>query len=258
MRLWQDRVPILCYHRVVPSPLVNTRHGICVEAQDFKEQMKFLASKGYKTISLDILVDNLKGKTQLPQKPIIITFDDGYEDNYLYAFPILTEYNFTATIYLVSGHIGDTNQWDSCIGEEPIKLLSNLEIKEMANYGISFGAHTVTHPHLTKLSEDNAFHEIAQSKKDIEDIIGQEVTSFCYPYGEFNQQIKQTVIESGFKCACACDTDKINDPYELGRRQIFPNTRLSSFFRKIQIWYPEYTRMRKQCQGMLKLYSTRS
>jgi peptidoglycan/xylan/chitin deacetylase (PgdA/CDA1 family) len=253
MKLWQDkRIAILCYHRVVPAPF-NTKHGICVEVQNFKRQMKLIASKGYRTISIDMLTDSLKEETQLPQKSIIITFDDGYQDNYLYAFPILKEYNFTATIYLVSGHIGDTNQWDSCPQEEGIKLLSIAEIKEMADYGISFGAHTVTHPHLTRLSEDKAFYEIAQSKKDIEGIIGQKVTSFCYPYGEFSQQTKQMVIESGFKCACACDTEHVHDLYELCRRQIFPDTGLFGFSRKIQKWYPEYTKMRKRCKNMLRL-----
>jgi peptidoglycan/xylan/chitin deacetylase (PgdA/CDA1 family) len=191
MKLWQDkRIAILCYHRVVPAPF-NTKHGICVEVQNFKRQMKLIASKGYRTISIDMLADSLKEETQLPQKSIIITFDDGYQDNYLYAFPILKEYNFTATIYLVSGHIGDTNQWDSCPQEEEIKLLSIAEIKEMADYGISFGAHTVTHPHLTRLSEDKAFYEIAQSKKILKVLLDKKLLHFVILMGNLaNRQSK--------------------------------------------------------------------
>ncbi len=250
MKLWQDkRVPILCYHRVVTVPLFNTKHGIWVKAQNFKEQMKLLASKGYHTISLDMLAS----KTQLPQKPIIITFDDGYQDNYLYAFPILKEYGFTATIFLVSGQISGVNQWDIPSGEESANLLSIDEIQEMAEYGISFGGHTVTHPHLPQLSMNKAREEIVQCKKALEKIIKQEGTSFCYPYGEFNPEIKQIVRDAGFNSACACNTNKTNDLYELGRRQIFPETGLSGFFRKIQSWYPEYTKVRKRCQEMLRL-----
>ncbi len=242
-------VPILVYHRVVPAPLPECRHGIWVEVKNFKQQMKLLAFGGFRTISLDMLAAGFEGIAPLPKKPIILTFDDGYQDNYLYAFPILKEYNFTATIFLVSGHIGGTNQWDSTPQEEAIKLLSAEEIKEMAEYGISFGAHSVTHPHLQKLSKEEAFQEIVQSKKEIEEIIGQEATSFCYPYGEFNPSIKQMVIEAGFKCACACDTEQINDLYELRRRLIFPRTGLFGFWKKTQRWYSKYIKISR---GMLK------
>ncbi len=259
-RLWlNNKIPILVYHRVVPVPLPESRHKIWVDAQNFKRQMNFLASRGFNTISLDILVSAFKGICPLPEKPIILTFDDGYKDNYLYAFPILKEYNFTATIFLVSKYIGDTNQWDRISQEEtvhsphsivhsieePINLLSIDEIREMVEYGITFGAHTVTHPHLQQLSEKKAFHEINQSKIKIEKIIGHEITSFCYPYGEVNPTIKQMVIEAGFDCACACDTEQINDLYELSRRQVFPKTGMFGFWKKTQKWYHGYTRLKR-------------
>lgn len=238
-----NKIPILTYHRIVPKPLYNARHGIWVTARNFRRQMRLLSLGGFNTISLDMLLSANKGINQLPKKPIIITFDDGYEDNYLHAFPILKKYNFTATIFLVSGYIGKDNHWDEIYGEEIVSLLSLDEIKEMFAYGISFGAHSVTHPHLSQLKGEQVFKEIVQSKKGIEEMLNQEITSFCYPYGEFNQAVKQMVIDAGFKCACACDTE-INDLYELRRIQIFPKTDLFGFWRKTQQWYYRYKRLK--------------
>lgn len=249
--LWKNRVTILAYHRVVAVKPSASRHGIWVEAKNFSRQMKLLRLMGFKTISMDMLVDKrtecntMSHDTsidKLPDKPIIITFDDGYQDNYLYAFPILKQYGFTATIFLVSEQIGGINQWDMLPGEEAIRLLSINEIKEMAEYGIAFGAHTVTHPHLTQLSKENAWQEIVQSKKDIEEILQKEITTFCYPYGEFSQGVKEMVKDAGFRCACAGDTEE--DLFALARVQVFPKTNLFGFWKKIQGWYSGYRKLK--------------
>lgn len=246
---WSNKVPILVYHRIVPMSWSKLGQGIEVKVQSFKQQMKFLSSKGFQTVSLDRLIGAFNGINQLPKKSIILTFDDGYKDNYLYAFPILKEHNFTATIFLVSGYIGGTNEWDKASQEGSIELLSPEEIKEMAAYGISFGAHTVTHPHLPQLNEKEAFREIVKSKEEIERILGQEVISFCYPYGEFDDNIKRMVRDAGYKCACACDTKQTDDFYELRRIQVFPKTGLFGFWKKVQKWYPKYIRLKKLGKG---------
>lgn len=242
---WSNKIPILVYHRIVPMPLSKSEHGIWVKVENFERQMKLLASRGYSTISLDALLSSFDKKSQLPEKSIILTFDDGYQDNYLYAFPILKKYNFTATIFLVSGCIGGTNEWDRTSQKGSIRLLFPDEIKEMAEYGISFGAHTVTHPHLPPLNEKEAFQEIAKSKEEIEKILSQEVISFCYPYGEYNDNIKRMTKDAGYKCACACDAKQADDLYELRRTQVFPKTDLLGFWKKIQRWYPVYTQLKK-------------
>ena len=228
-------MPILVYHRIIPAPLPAS-NGIFVEVKRFRQQMNLLASLSFKTVSLDMIVS-----CQLPKKPIVITFDDGYQDNYLYAFPILKEYDFTATIFLVSCYIGKNSQWDT--GKEA-NLLSINEIKEMAEYGISFGSHTVTHPHLTQLSKERASVEITQSKKELEGIVEKEITSFCYPYGEFSYEIKEMVSNAGYKCGCACDAEE-PDLFSLTRVQVFPETNLFGFWRKIQGWYPWYKRLKR-------------
>lgn len=238
MMNYNNHVPILTYHRIIPVKPSAPGHGIWVEVGKFRQQMRLLHLLGFNTISLDMLASGDK----FPKKPIIITFDDGYQDNYLYAFPILKQYGFTATIFLVSGQIrGSTsgsgiNQWDYCSGEEQLSLLSIDEIKEMAKYGISFGGHTVTHPHLPQLDRDTASEEIVRGKKEIELIIEQDVTAFCYPYGELDHEVKQMVKNAGFKCACACDTE-VDDLYELRRIQVFPKTDLFGFWRKTRWWY---------------------
>ncbi len=156
----------------------------------FQKFMEYIYNSKYKVIPLNQLVEYLKQMKPLPKNSIVITFDDGYKDNFLTAFPILKKYNFSATIFLVTEWIGKNSTY-----------LSWAEVKQMHNYGILFGSHTNTHPHLLKLSPEKLEIELKKSKEIIEDKLGINCQAFSYPYGEINESTREAVRKAGYRCA---------------------------------------------------------
>jgi len=199
-------VPILTYHHVgIPSGKwrLNT-----VSENSFEYQMDFLKRHGFEVISFDDLVEGIKKGHEFARNTVVLQFDDGYEDNYIYAFPVLKKYDFPAMVFLVSDKIGTPGflNWD--------------QVKEMEKYNFLAGAHTRHHAFLPKLSLAQAQDEIAGSKKVIEDHLGHGIDYFCYPTGGFSPDIKRLVKEAGFKAAVTTNRgkDRFNvDLYELKR-----------------------------------------
>lgn len=235
VRYYKKEIPIIYYHRVIKDLSQAGKHGIYVTAEMFDEHMNYLKSNGFKTISFDeallIKKENRKGKY------VIISFDDGYEDNYLYAYPILREYGFSAMIFLVANL--KTNSWDE--KEPQVRMLSTSQIKEMRNYGIEFGSHTFSHCDLTKVSLERTRKELSESKAMLEDKLGFEITTLAYPYGNCNKEIKQLTKESGYKFAFATDKAPLGlheDFYQIRRIGIFPNTDVRGLARKVKGNYP--------------------
>lgn len=209
-------VRILCYHRV--NSLM--KNYLTVSNENFREQMSWLADQGYKTISLsDLLAGNLAG-----ERSVVITFDDGYEDNYRNAFPAMRPYGFTGTVFAVAG----------CI--EAKDYLSVPQIREMAGAGFTFGAHTVNHVHLKMISSEAKRREIFQSKELVAKASGRPCESFCYPYGEYDRESVQLVSEAGFSSACSNipgANRKITNPFLLKRTEISGGDTLDDFSKKI-------------------------
>lgn len=232
----KPEIPILMYHKIRDLSKDNPKFLTWVSPTQFKNQMEWLYQNKYTTISFDTLIEDM----EIPSKSIIITFDDGFKDNYTNAFPILKKYGFTATIFLTTDYIGRTNEWDKKFNELIFPMLSVKEIKEMNEYGISFGAHTCSHPDLRKLTKQEAEKEIRKSKTKIEELIGKPVTTFCYPFGLFNDETKQIVKEVGFKCACSVRIGPLrvkDDVYAIRRIPIYPQDNGWKFKFKISNWY---------------------
>ncbi|MDP4192839.1 MAG: polysaccharide deacetylase family protein, partial [Bacteroidota bacterium] len=234
VRYHKREIPVVMYHRIIESKTQAGRHGIYVTAPQFEEHMKYLKDSGYETIGFD---ESLKiNRLDVSKKYIIITFDDGYKDNYELAFPILRKYNFKAVIFLVAGL--DYNKWDCTSDSEPrLTFMNREELLEMQHYGITFGAHTLTHPDLSSIGLDETCREISQSKKILEEKLSTKVNYFAYPYGALNDKIKEIAASSGFTHAIATDSGPIGiheDLYHIRRIGIFPNTNLSGFKRKVK------------------------
>jgi peptidoglycan/xylan/chitin deacetylase (PgdA/CDA1 family) len=194
-------VPILTYHKVNPDPQTGGL-GLRVRPADFDWEMHYLKINGYQSVSLGAVVDHFTKGGKLPDKPIVITFDDGYRDNYYYAYPILKKYDYTATIFVTTGTVGGINEFDYQARIQPKnKMLAWNQIKEMSNNGITIGAHTLDHVRLTKISQAAARRQILESKKVLEKELGKEINYFSYPYGDCNQSIAEIVKESGYQAA---------------------------------------------------------
>ncbi len=233
IRKMRREIPILAYHRVVKDKKEAGKHGIYVTLEQFEKHMKFLAKHGFKTITFKDLesID----RTNPREKYIILTFDDGYEDNYTLAFPVLRKYGFKAVIFLVSDL--EYNIWDLSSGEPKVKLLTIEQCLEMQRYGIEFGSHGRYHRDLTLLSTRELKDEILGSKIVLEKRLGIEILSFCYPYGRVNNVVKDMVKSAGYRYGVATDSGPVvlhEDWYHIRRILIFPDTTTYRFSRKVK------------------------
>lgn len=209
-------VPILMYHYFDPGSL--TKDMLNVRPDIFERQMRFLKTHNYNVVPLERIPDLIRGK-KIPPKTIAITMDDGYKNNYIYAFPVLKKYNLPATIFLIVNEIGRRQN----------DRLSWEEIKEMRDSGlITFGSHTLSHPVLTEVkSEQKLKSEIFDSKKELEEKMGCKVNMFSYPEGFLNDNIKKMVIDAGYTLAVATIPGKgyaDTDVFALKRLRISQNS----------------------------------
>lgn len=187
-------VPILMYHSISPTqnPYIKS---LIVSPEVFQRQMRFLKNNRYNVLSLEALADLIREKKKIPPRTLAITFDDGYRDNYEYAYPVLKKYNVAATIFVIVNEISrpqnDRLSWD--------------EIKEMQDSGlITFGSHALgAEPLVNIKARGDLKREIFESKKVLEEKLGRKVNAFSYPEAKFNDEIRQLVIEAGYKLAAA-------------------------------------------------------
>lgn len=185
-------VPILIYHYVeyVQDQQDTIRKSLNIIPYTFIKQVETLRNAGYTFVTASELIDILDGKIRLPQRPVAITFDDGYRDFYTDVFPILKKYNVKVTAYIVSGFLDKPN------------YMFTPQLKEVARSGlVEIGAHTVHHYSLRGLNPQVAKYEIEESKKELEKLLGIPIVSFAYPDGSFDDQAIKLVKEAGFKSA---------------------------------------------------------
>jgi len=189
-------IPILMYHSIESMPKSTIMRSLHVPPKRFKFQMWMLKMLGYRGLSLKELQPYLDGDKQ--GKVVGITFDDGYQNNLIYAAPIMIKYNFSATCYIVSENIGSSNSWDLNHNITQRPLMTEGEIHQWISLGMDIGAHTKTHVDLTSISEHEATEEIVECKEYLEKIFNVEVSDFCYPFGRFNELICNIVKNAGY------------------------------------------------------------
>ena len=232
-------IPILTYHSIEDSGSV-----ISVSPLQFEKQIRFLKKSGYKSLPIGEIVKFIKNEVVLPNKAIVITFDDGYRNNFTHAFPIMDACGFTATIFLTTGHCGNSNNWPNQDASIPsLPMLNWEEVAEMSRYGYEFGAHTRSHPRLVHLNGNRAAREILESKADIEANICKPVKFFSYPFGGFNDRVRD-IVRSSFNGAISNKLGKVNcqsDIYALERinatSQIFKSLPINiSVFRSFDFY----------------------
>jgi peptidoglycan/xylan/chitin deacetylase (PgdA/CDA1 family) len=213
---------IICYHCVKDegdSYLRPTRIG------DFENQMRYLSMR-YHPIALERMAQFLQNGTPLPPKAIAVTFDDGYRDNYENAYPILKRYNIPATVFLATDFIGTGRipSWEEgYCADRTTLMLSWKQVREMSDGGISFGSHTLTHPFLTRIQRKQLECEVRLSKDIIEQQTGKSVSTFAYPSGDFDSNVKRVVKETGYLAAVSTrsgQNDRRDDIHALRRNVI--------------------------------------
>ncbi len=213
---------ILLYHKIKD---LDSKSTLCVTPRDFEGHIKHLLENNFYFISFyDIL-----NKVQFKTKTVAVTFDDGYRNNYLSAYPVLVKFKIPATIFVVTGLIGQNSIWDEKDGWPSDELLSWPEVIEMSQKGIGIGSHSHSHYYLTKMKWwPSIWHQIRYSKEVIEQKINKKVLFFSYPFGRSNNLIRQMVKAAGYEAACgtALPNTERADIYNLPRLEI--NTPVSS------------------------------
>lgn len=192
-----------------------------VKPDDFEKQMTYLSENKFNVISLSSLLDLLVSKKIMPPKTIVITFDDGYEDNFSVAFPIFKKYNLHASIFLITGMIGVER---TPRGGTNIKMLSLDQIKKMQSSGLlDFYPHTENHPKLTEISSDMLKNEIVASRAMLERELGGQANIFAYPYGKYNEAVTKELKDQNFRGAVTVNVGRVkntDDNFLLKRNSI--------------------------------------
>ncbi len=205
---------LLQYHHISPNIAFNPG---TVHKRIFENHVKLLKSYGFSNLNLEKGFDKNNLKRQ-----VLFTFDDGYKSVFDYAHPILSNYGFTGIVFIVTKYIGQKGDWE-------VPLLSSLphlsqhEIKTLYKSGWIIGSHSHTHNDLTTLSTTRLKEEIRASIGTLEDILGDKVYTFSYPFGKYNQRVKETLMEYGVKFAFK-SSGKLKsplDPLEIPRRSIY-------------------------------------
>ncbi len=187
----------LMYHSVAQDG--DDPYLITVHPRRFRQQIRWLAARGLRGVGIGALVRaHALGRAR---GLVGLSFDDGYRDFAEQVAPVLAEYDFTATVYVVAGKLGGHNDWD-CEGPRKA-LMSSRQVQEVAAAGLEIGSHGLTHRRLAGLGRRDLAAQIVDSRAALEDVTGAEVEGFCYPYGSYDRAAAEAVGEAGYGYACA-------------------------------------------------------
>ena len=214
----QVKAPVLLYHHVY-GDITTSRYQVSIP--DFEAQMAALKEMGYTAIPISLLIKALLEGSELPEKPIVITFDDGHQSIYDNAMPIMQSYGFPGVFYIVANRINGSPDF-----------VTAEQLKEMIEAGWEVGSHSYSHLDLT-LNHNLADKEIGQSKTDLEYTLATKVLTFAYPYGTIDPFVAQKVSDFGYRAGMGLGRSKIhtwNTLFYLNRIEIYGEYTIDQFY----------------------------
>jgi peptidoglycan/xylan/chitin deacetylase (PgdA/CDA1 family) len=240
-RLWVSQaIPILMYHQIdVPPARGTPLRGLVVSPRSFAWQMAMLRMLGFKGLSMRDLEPYLDGRRQ--GRVVGITFDDGYQNNFDHALPILRRYGHTATCYAVSGLMGQSNVWDHGV-VAPKPLMDKEHSLRWLEAGMDIGSHTCRHIDLTVSDDSLAMQEMTESKAQLQDLLAIEVRHFCYPYGRIEPKHALMAQAAGYVTATTMRRGRVqaqHDPWLLPRVMVACATNPWQFLLKLVTRYED-------------------
>jgi peptidoglycan/xylan/chitin deacetylase (PgdA/CDA1 family) len=223
-------VPILMYHEIAePS---ETDSQLAVPPGNFASQLAYLHDAGFQTVTAGRLAESLNGGAgALPERAVVLTFDDGFEDFYCQALPLLVRYGFTATLYVTTGWVQDAGPMPGT-GQRPGRMLCWSQVAEAAGAGIEIGAHSRLHPQLDQLPRRQLREELRVSKAQLEDRLGRAVPGLAYPFGYSSAAVREEARAAGHGYACAVGNalpGAGSDPLALPRLTVRRSTSMPEF-----------------------------
>lgn len=233
------RLSILMYHRVGRfRPMKVHRANYC-DHRRFAAQMAFLRHFNFQVLSLDQALAGLRGLQPLPKRALVLTFDDGYDDFMTYAAPVLADHGFPATVYAISGALGQQPRWlQEAAGQPPARLMTPQQLRSLRAQGIGIGSHTASHLELRSAEPRHIRDELRTSKQQLEDLLGEPVEHLCYPFGGFNLTAVKIAAAVGYKSATTClrgAATPADHPLILPRKAISFGDDLIGFWWKLAI-----------------------
>ncbi|NDJ86455.1 MAG: polysaccharide deacetylase family protein [Chloroflexi bacterium] len=246
------QIPLLLYHQINHIPVEKDPYRISVSPEQFERQMAYLRQHEYTALTLSQAFQKATKGEPLPQRPVVISFDDGYRDNYTTAFPMLKQYDLTATIFLVTGQIGDYNNWDQSSPDEAFALMTWEQVREMEAAGIEFGSHTHTHAALDMLDHDAATRELYTSRQTLEEQLGHPVMTLAYPYERFTRETLDIAKHCGYIAACGSSLLP-ESPFNLWRAEIGTDVTEASFRFKLSPWWRRTQQAKRQLRPIKRL-----
>jgi peptidoglycan/xylan/chitin deacetylase (PgdA/CDA1 family) len=222
------------YHEIV-SGEPQEIHAVSVA--QFTSQMNWLQQNGYTIVGFESQLSNDLRNILFPQKSVVLTFDDGYLDNYTNALPVLQQLGISATFFLIGGYIGSTSKWRK--GNLSTTPLLNLQqVREMDRMGMQFGSHSMTHSDLTTLIPETLKQEISQSRNELEQALGKTVDTFSYPYSRYNSLTIECLKAHKYRLACTFQPGYVgragSKQFELQRIGIIATDSLKNFTMKVR------------------------
>ena len=243
-------IPILMYHKVPDKPL-NSKHRIFVVKDKFEKHLRFFKFRGLTSITFKEYLAYSKGEKSIrefPKKPFILTFDDGYEDNYRNMLPLTEKFGFKGVLFLIGDFNNLHNNWDSGEDLEVNRLMTVQQKKAFVESGWEIGAHTYSHCNLTLIPQPQAVIEIQKGKSVLEETLQTNIISFAYPFGVYNEEIKNLVEKSGFEFGILTDSGGMyieEDRFSVFRVSMFPEENLFQLYKKTSSWYRQYYKKRR-------------
>jgi peptidoglycan/xylan/chitin deacetylase (PgdA/CDA1 family) len=210
-----DTIPlVLMYHSV--SPYEQDPHEVTMTPQRFEQQMRWLRRRGLRGVSMrELLTATAKGRTR---GLVGLTFDDGYQDFVTYAMPVLQRYGFTATAFVLAGRLGGQNEW-SWPGP-PKALLTADQVRQMAQIGMEVGSHGLKHISLPAADDKRLSAEIVGSRTILQELLGQQISGFCYPYGDVDARVVEAVRATGYDYACSVRPSRVIGRHAIPRTYV--------------------------------------
>lgn len=247
-------IKVFMYHQLSDDWDICKNNWHCLHLDIFRDHIKLLEQLGFTTITFEDYHLAVQGKLTLPRKPVILTFDDGYENVYKLALPHLKEFGMKAVAFILGERKLKSNLWDAGQSFDSFSLLSDDQIRVMADSVFEIGAHTMNHKNLTRLDEDILLREIYESKKNLEIITDKPVITFSYPYGAVDDHVKELVRKAGYEYACSVSTGSPAfgfDVYEIPRITVFNNTGYLQMAMRLAFPYEYWVVLRRKLHLML-------
>ena len=252
-----ERIKVLIYHRVSnDEQLCTVQPLMCVRSAAFRQQLELLERRGFTPITFRDYQLFLAGKLNLPRKPIILTFDDGYRDVYEYAYPLLKEFGMTAVVFAMGDQHVASNTWDAQLGLQEAPLLDAGQLLELHEAGFEIGSHALSHRALPSLTKEEAWDEISRSRMLLEILLNAPVQSFAYPYGLADDGIKKMVAEAGYTTGCGVYSGPGTfgvDQYDLRRILIPGSISAAGFGLRVLAPYQHYASLKWNIKTLLGL-----